>query len=104
MREPTPFENSVYEICKNIPKGNVATYSTIAHALGKRCYRAVGQALNKNPYAPVVPCHRVVCADSSIGGFGYAGVNKKIQMLREEGINVAKNRIVDFKEKLISSI
>ena len=54
------FNDKVYKLCKLIPKGRVSTYKELAKALDSKGYRAVGNALNKNPYAPVVPCHRVV--------------------------------------------
>ena len=63
----TEFQDKVYKICSKIPKGKVSTYGEIAKALGKTgpMSRAVGNALNKNPYAPIVPCHRVVKSDGS---------------------------------------
>lgn len=64
-----------------------------------KAYRAVGQAMNKNPYAPRVPCHRVVSSDGGIGGFAI-GVDKKIAILKKEGVLVKNNRIVDFENKL----
>jgi len=62
-----------------------------------RAYLAVGSALNKNPYAPQVPCHRVVNVDGSLGGFAL-GSRKKIALLRSEGINIKNNKIVDFEK------
>ena len=55
--------------------------------------------MNKNPYAPHVPCHRVVNSDGKLGGFAH-GTKKKISMLKEEGVLVVKNKIVDFENKL----
>lgn len=104
MRKPTDFEEKVYEVCSRIPKGMVSTYSAIAHEMGKRCYRAVGQALNKNPYFPRVPCHRVVMNDGRIGGFGFGGEREKIKRLKAEQIQVKNNRIVEFNNKLCKSL
>ncbi len=87
------FNHEVYEIVKRIPSGYVSTYGEVALALrNPRAYRAVGNALHKNPYAPVVPCHRVINADGSLGGFA-SGVKKKIALLEAEGIEVKKNKV-----------
>ncbi|MEK6900935.1 MAG: MGMT family protein [Nanoarchaeota archaeon] len=58
-----------FSICQQIPKGKVTTYKEIASVLGTKGYQAIGQALQCNPYAPHVPCHRVVKSDGSLGGF-----------------------------------
>ena len=102
QRKPTSFEQSVYDITKNIPRGNVTTYKEIAHTLGTRAYRAVGNALNRNPFAPHVPCHRVVCSDGHVGGFAQ-GRQAKIKLLCSEGIQVDAGKVRDFEEKKISS-
>ncbi len=102
----TTFSEQVYQVCKRIPKGRVSTYREIGNALGGygQVYRAVGVALKNNPYAPSVPCHRVVCSDGRIGG--YKGkksgrmVAQKIALLRKEGVAVKNGRIVDFERKL----
>lgn len=70
--------------------------------MGSKAYRAVGNALNKNPFAPKVPCHRVVSSDGSIGGFA-SGAMKKIELLKSEGIKVKGGKIQDF-EKVRFSI
>jgi len=94
---PTAFETKVYSFCSKIPKGKVSTYKSIAEAMGTKAYRAVGQALRKNPYAPKVPCHRVIASDGSIGGFmgKHQGpsIKKKITMLKREGVGVKGNKI-----------
>lgn len=61
-----------------------------------RAYRAVGNAMNKNPYAPEVPCHRVISSDGSLGGFAL-GPKKKIAMLKKEGVEI-KNGKIDLKK------
>lgn len=82
----------------------MTTYKLIADAL-KSHPRAVGQALKVNPYAPRVPCHRVVASDGTLGGFmgKVAGepIQKKIRLLNSEGIIVEDNRIKDFENRLI---
>lgn len=91
------FQEKVYELCRKVPKGRVTTYKAIGDALGIKAYRAVGNALNKNRFASV-PCHRVVCSDSKVGGFAH-GVEKKVEMLRMEGVCVKEGKMVDFEKK-----
>ena len=93
------FKNKIYNLCKKVPKGRVTTYKILAEKAGTKAYRAVGQAMKNNPYAPVVPCHRVVSSDGSIGGFS-GGIKKKIALLKKEGVEVRNNKIVDFEKKL----
>lgn len=93
------FDEKCYEVLKRVPKGRVTTYKEIALSLGTKGYRAVGNAMNKNPHAPIVPCHRVVKSNGSIGGFAL-GVKKKIKMLKSEGIKIFEEKIVNFKEVL----
>ncbi len=93
------FNHRCYELLKKVPKGKVTTYKEIALALNTRAFRAVGRAMNKNPYAPKVPCHRVVSANGKIGGFA-SGVRSKIEILKGEGIEVKDDRVVDFDKKL----
>lgn len=95
------FADKIYELCKLIPKGRVSTYKEIGVALdcSGMIYRAVGNALNKNPYAQKVPCHRVVKADGSIGGF-QSGHKNKIKLLRQEGVQIKDDKIVNFQEIL----
>jgi methylated-DNA-[protein]-cysteine S-methyltransferase len=89
---------------ENIPKGKVTTYGLIAKKLRTRAYRAVGNACRKNPYAPRVPCHRVVRSDGTIGGFGGKtkgkNIERKIQLLRKENVEVVNGRVVSFEKKL----
>jgi len=97
---PTKFEEEIYKVLKKVPKGKVTTYKLIAEALGTKAYRAVGNAMNKNPYAPEVPCHRVVDSNGHLHGFAH-GLKKKAEMLRKEGINIKNNKIVDFEKRLL---
>jgi O-6-methylguanine DNA methyltransferase len=97
MRNVTSFELKVYEALKRIPEGKVTTYGQIAKFLGKpNASRAVGNALNRNPHAPMVPCHRVVTSVGLIGGYVF-GPKKKIEILKEEGVIVVSNK-VDLKK------
>lgn len=109
------FNEKCYELLKRVPKGKVVTYKDIAKMLGSKAYRAVGNAMhrnpnpwisgpqtlgkksrsslsNKNPYAPKVLCHRVVKSDGSIGGYA-KGIKKKIELLRKEGVSIRNNKI-----------
>jgi methylated-DNA-[protein]-cysteine S-methyltransferase len=86
------FDEKCYSVLRKVPRGKVTTYREIARALHSKAYRAVGNAMNRNPYAPQVPCHRVVCSDGSIGGFA-SGAKNKAKMLGKEGIEIIKNRI-----------
>ncbi len=67
--------------------------------LDTKAYRAVGTALNKNPYSPTIPCHRVINSDGSLGGYAF-GKEKKIKLLKEEGIKILKNKVLEFNSKL----
>lgn len=95
----TTFQNKVYEATKQIPKGRVATYAEIARAIDNpAAVRAVGTALNKNPFAPEVPCHRVVKTGGLIGGFA-TGEKKKVAILKKEGVLIDAGKIMDFDDK-----
>lgn len=96
------FNDKVYRLCRKIPKGKVSTYKELANALGTKAYRAVGQAMRRNPYAPEVPCHRVVASDGSLGGFDgkWTTSRKKIALLKDEGVKVEKSKVKEFKKKI----
>ena len=82
----TTFEKKVYDAVKTIPRGETRTYAWVAAAIGSpKAVRAVGNALHKNPYAPHVPCHRVIRSDGTLGGYVH-GEEAKKRLLREEGI------------------
>ncbi len=100
--EITKFRQKVYDFVKTIPKGKTVTYKEVAVAIGHpKAYRAVGNALNKNPFpfdkhfgrelsaerlrasCSMVPCHRVIKSDGSIGGFVH-GTRKKVKLLQDE--------------------
>lgn len=91
------FAEEVYRLCQQVPPGKVTTYKEIAHVLGSKRYRAVGQALRCNPYAPKVPCHRVVASDGSIGGFKGTKqgkpIQEKVKLLEMEGVKVINGKI-----------
>ena len=91
LPEVTPFQRKVYVLCSRIPPGKVTTYGAMAQVLVSSA-RAVGQALRHNPYAPLVPCHRVIASTFYIGGFqGQWGsesptVGLKVELLRKENV------------------
>ena len=98
------FEERVWKLMERIPKGRVTTYGLLARGLKTKAYRAVGNACRRNPYAPRVPCHRVVRSDGTVGGFGGKtsgkNVERKIRLLRKENIEVKNGKIVDFEKVL----
>ncbi|PCI34741.1 MAG: cysteine methyltransferase [Elusimicrobia bacterium] len=87
MADYPPFYQKVWKACADIPKGQVRTYGWIAKRVGSPgSARAVGQALGKNPFAPTVPCHRVVGVNGKMTGYsGKGGVAAKRKLLRKEG-------------------
>ncbi len=95
------FKERVWEIVKKVPRGRVTTYKEIAKALGnKKACRAVALALKMNPKPIEIPCHRVVRSDGSIGGYSL-GVDKKIELLKGEGVRI-ENGKVDLKKYFFS--
>lgn len=88
----TEFQRSVYLELLNVPKGETITYAQLARRVGCRSAQAVGQALKRNPFAPEVPCHRVISSKGTIGGFmgqteGEALLRKR-QLLESEGVKI----------------
>lgn len=81
-----PFHQRVYAVARAIPPGETITYGELARQLGEPgAARAVGQALGANPFAPVVPCHRILAADGRSGGFSASGgVSTKLRLLEIE--------------------
>ena len=82
----TDFQVSVWKELLKIPRGRTKTYKEIAVAIGRpNSSRAVANACAQNPYAPDVPCHRVVCSDGSLGGYSAeGGIERKRQLLEME--------------------
>ena len=80
----TCFEKRVFEAVLTIPFGQTRSYKRVAKMIGRpSSARAVGNALNKNPYAPFVPCHRVIASDGTLGGYSGGLKNKKGLLIRE---------------------
>lgn len=86
------FNQKVWALTARIPAGRVRTYACIARELGTKGYRAVGNALNRNPYAPTVPCHRVVGSNGSLTGFA-GGIEMKRKLLAREGVPLRDGRV-----------
>lgn len=89
-RPVTGFEQQVYDAVSRVPVGRVTTYAELAREIHCQSAQAVGQALKRNPFAPEVPCHRVIRTDLSLGG--YVGetrgekIEVKLKLLRTEGV------------------
>ncbi|MFP4170401.1 MAG: endonuclease V, partial [Methanomassiliicoccales archaeon] len=97
----------VYRATKQVPEGMLTTYGDIARALGDiRASRAVGMIMARNPYAPEVPCHRVVYSTGEVGWYGGkgSGSDRKQEMLREEGVEIKEGRVVDFPRRHFQDI
>jgi methylated-DNA-[protein]-cysteine S-methyltransferase len=90
------FNSRIYALLKKVPAGKVTTYKSLALAMKTKAYRAVGNAMNKNPHSFLqngdVPCHRVINSSGSLGGF-VSGLNDKISLLKKEGVEIKDNKI-----------
>ena len=86
----TFFQKKVWKYLKTIPKGNVRTYKQVAIGIKRpKSARAVANACAKNPYAPKIPCHRVIRSDGGLGGYsGIGGIRKKLRLLRAEKVSI----------------
>tara|TARA_B100000579_G_scaffold431059_1_gene445504 strand:+ start:532 stop:807 length:276 start_codon:yes stop_codon:yes gene_type:complete len=85
----TKFQLKVWRFLQKIPRGKIKTYSEIAKAIGKpNSFRAVANAVAKNPFPPTIPCHRVVRANGALGGYsGKGGLKTKKKLLKKEGFS-----------------
>ena len=85
----TKFQLKVWKYLKTIPKGTVKTYKQVAIAIKRpKSARAVANACGKNPYAPKIPCHRVIRSDGGLGGYsGRGGIKTKLRLLRYEKVD-----------------
>lgn len=86
--EITEFQRRVYLALLQVPRGQTITYKQLGERIGCRSAQAIGQALRRNPFAPDVPCHRVIASDGSIGGFHGQRegemIERKRRLLEEE--------------------
>ena len=86
----TKFQLKVCNYLKTIPKGTVKTDKQVAIAIKRpKSARAVANACGKNPYAPKIPCHRVIRSDGGLGGYsGRGGIKTKLRLLRFEKVDI----------------
>ena len=93
------FNEKCYKLLSKIPEGKISTYQEIAKALNTKAYRAVGNAMARNPNPIAVPCHRIINSNGLIGGYAL-GIDRKISLLKKEGILVENGKILDYKNFL----
>jgi methylated-DNA-[protein]-cysteine S-methyltransferase len=98
MSDIPAFHREVYEAARQIPSGHTVSYGALARTLGKPgAARAIGQAMGKNPFPIVVPCHRVLAANYATGGFSaHGGVETKARLLAAEGFTLATQPELPF--------
>ena len=86
----TKFQLKVWKYLKSIRKGQVKTYKQVAISINSpKSARAVANACAKNPYAPKIPCHRVIRSDGTLGGYsGRGGIRQKLKLLRSEKVDI----------------
>ena len=84
----TSFQRKVYLALLDVPRGTTISYKQLGEKIGCKSAQAIGQALKRNPFAPHVPCHRVIASDGTIGGFHGQRegemIDKKMKLLKEE--------------------
>ena len=92
------FDRRVYEVVRAIPPGSTRTYGEVATELGSPgAAQAVGQAMGRNPFPPIVPCHRVLAAGRRVGGFSARGGSRtKLRMLETEGVHLEQPALFDL--------
>lgn len=95
-RDITEFQRRVYLALLQVKKGETISYKELGERIGCRCPQAIGQALKRNPFAPEVPCHRVIASDGSIGGFHGQREGEMIQKKRTL-LNIEKSILTDAK-------
>ena len=94
------IEEKIYRKLLEVPLGNVTTYGDLAKAINlKNGQRIVGQIMKKNQFPVIVPCHRVVKSNGTIGGYAY-GIERKKYMLSKEGLEINNDKILNFKKNL----
>ena len=93
------FNQKCYELLKKIPEGKVTTYREMANALNSKAWRAVGSAMAKNKNLFIIPCHRVVRSDGSVGEYAL-GSDKKTELLQSEGVDITNGKVVNLEKCL----
>ncbi len=92
MNQKLSFNEKCYELLKHIPEGKVTTYRELARAMGTKAWRAVGTAMAKNSELIIIPCHRVVRSDGSVGQYAL-GTHKKAELLETEGVEILNGKV-----------
>jgi len=95
MKQDLSFNERCYELLRLIPEGKVTTYKEMARVLGTKAWRAVGTAMAKNSNLVVIPCHRVVRSDGSIGQYAL-GTDKKADLLENEGVKISNGKVINL--------
>jgi len=96
------FSQKCLKILTQIPKGKITTYKEIAHTFNTRAYRAVGTAMSKNQFLNKYPCYKVVKQNGEVGKY-VGSENKKIELLKKDGIEIKNNKILNFEKVLFKS-
>ena len=91
------FDKRCYALLNQIPEGKVTTYAEIAKKLNTKAWRAVGSAMAKNKNLIVIPCHRVVRSDGTVGQYAL-GADKKIEILKKEGVLIKNGKIKNLSD------
>lgn len=87
------FQDQVLRLVSKVPRGKVTTYKELARAVGRpKAWRAVANALARNPHQIKIPCHRVVKSDGGVGGYRL-GVRRKIELLSDEGVEIRERKV-----------
>lgn len=90
------FQRRVYLALLEVPKGETISYAQLGKRVGCRSPQAIGQALRRNPFAPLVPCHRVIRASGAPGGYfgkeDSESMRKKTDLLSREGVSVSETK------------
>lgn len=95
MNTNISFNEKCYQLLKLIPAGKVTTYAEMARALNTKAWRAVGSAMANNNNLIVIPCHRVIRSDGTIGQYAL-GSDKKASLLINEGIEIINGKIINI--------
>ena len=93
------LENRVYRNLLQVPAGKIVTYGDLGKSVGlKNGQRKIGQIMKNNPFPIIIPCHRVVKSDGTVGGYAF-GVERKITLLSKEGVKISKGKILDYEDR-----
>lgn len=92
MNKKQSFSQKCYSLLKQVPRGRITTYKELAQALNTKAYRAVGNAMKKNPFPPEIRCYRVIKSNGEIGSYS-GGIKKKTQLLKSEGVEIKDDKI-----------